>query len=198
MAETIIFIPIRQGCKGIPNKNVCILGGKPLVCWVIDTLLSMDIPSSSIWVATDSVRAISILHERYGNNVNIFIRNKSTATDASPVIDVVYEFLDSVNLADDAKFILVQATSPFTSVEDFYRLLSAMSLDRADSFVSCYRVKRFVWPEDGIPLNYTMDNKPMRQQYKGILLENGANCTLNNLCPPISNYETILQFHVCE
>ncbi len=174
MVKTIIFIPIRQGSKGIPNKNLRILGGKPLVCWVIDTLLSMNIPSSSIWVATDSILSAEILHGRYGNKVNIFIRGKSTATDISPVIDVIREFIDKVKLADDTKFILTQATSPFTSVEDFYRLLSAMSSDRADSFVSCCRVKRFVWSEDGIPLNYTIENKPLRQQYKGILLEYGA------------------------
>lgn len=174
MVQTIIFIPIRLGSKGIPNKNLRILGGKPLVCWVIDTLLTMNIPSSSIWVATDSADADELLRKRYGERVRIYIRSLSSATDSSPVINVVIEFLNHVNPVDDTRFVLVQATSPFTSAEDYSRLFSAMSEDVADSFVSCCRIKRFVWSEDGIPLSYTMEDKPMRQHYKGILLENGA------------------------
>lgn len=31
----IAFIPARGGSKGIPNKNIKLLGGKPLISWSI-------------------------------------------------------------------------------------------------------------------------------------------------------------------
>lgn len=40
MSKTICFIPVRKGSKGIPGKNLKELGGKPLVCWIIDSVLS--------------------------------------------------------------------------------------------------------------------------------------------------------------
>lgn len=43
-----------------------------------------------------------------------------------------------------------------------------------DSFIACCRIKKFSWDEQGIPLNYTLESKPRRQEYKGILLESGA------------------------
>lgn len=170
---TIVFIPIRKGSKGIPNKNLKILCGKPLICWPIDTLLEVD-EDITIWVATDSDEAEAILRSRYGNSINIYRRSASSATDTSPTIDVVVEFISNMELSDTTRFILVQATTPFVSVTDFNRLLSEMRANCEQSFISCCKIKRFCWSEDGHPLNYTVDTKPLRQNYGGILIENGA------------------------
>lgn len=173
MTKNIAFIPIRKGSKGIPNKNIRILGGKPLVCWVIDTLLSLP-EIGRIWVSTDSEDAKKILLSRYGDKVGIFDRNPQNAGDTSPVIDAVIELIKSLNIAPDRKLILVQATSPFTSKDDFLKLLKTLRQDNADSYLSCRRLKRFVWSEDGVPISYAMESKPMRQDYPGILIETGA------------------------
>lgn len=169
----IAFIPIREGSKGIPGKNIRILGGKPLVCWVIDTLLMLpDI--DDIWISTDCQEAMEILEAKYGDTIGIFHRNPQNAEDDSPVIEAVIEFINARQIPADCKFILVQATSPFTTVEDFAMLMECFHKDDADSYISCHRVKKFCWSEDGKPLNYNMNTKPMRQNYRGMLLETGA------------------------
>lgn len=33
----LVVIPARGGSKGIPHKNIKKLGGKPLICYAIDT-----------------------------------------------------------------------------------------------------------------------------------------------------------------
>ena len=171
--KTIAFIPIRDGSKGIPGKNIRILGGKPLVCWVIDTMLKLpDI--DDIWVSTDSEEAIGLLRSRYGNRIGVFNRNPKNAGDLSPVIEAVIEFIYAQNFSCESRFILVQATSPFTDVADFSKLMKSLNNKEADSYISCQRVKKFSWSEDGKPLNYDMNTKPMRQNYTGILLETGA------------------------
>ena len=171
--KTIAFIPIRNGSKGIPGKNIRPLGGKQLVCWTIDTLLLLS-GIDQIWVSTDSEEAIGLLKSRYGNKIGVFHRNPKNAGDHSPVIEAVIELINALQVPGDSKFILAQATSPFTTVEDFSKLLECIHNEEADSYISCQRVKKFTWSEDGKPLNYDMNTKPMRQDYPGILLETGA------------------------
>jgi len=69
---------------------------------------------------------------------------------------------------------LVQATSPFTTRENFSEGLNKLKDESADSLLSCSRLKKFLWSEDGHSLNYDVNNRPMRQDFKGELVENGA------------------------
>ncbi len=121
MNRTICFIPVRKGSKGIPNKNIRKLGGKPLVCWVLDTLLASSI-ANVIWVATDSDQMESLITRRYNHKVKVFRRSEESATDTSPTIEVVKEFIRIEAPDDNDRFVLLQATSPFTSVADLQTL----------------------------------------------------------------------------
>ena len=170
--RTIYLIPIRNGSKGVPNKNMKILGGKPLTAHVIDTLISTG-TEDQIWVATDSDEAERYLSGAYGGRVSIYRRSDESARDESPVMEVILEFLRAEKLSE-GMFVLVQATSPFTSVEDFRHLQQEMAVGKHDSYVACQRVKKFAWSDRGEPLSYRLDAKPRRQDYCGILLEAGA------------------------
>lgn len=170
--NTLFFIPIRKGSKGIPGKNMKILGGKPLVAWVLDAIIASG-TADEIWVATDDERAAWYITSAYPL-VRIYNRSESSATDTAKVIEVVMEFLEETKPDASAKFILAQATSPFTDPEDFRQLCDQMALGGSDSYVSCRRIKKFVWHEDGYPLSYSIDSKPLRQDYSGVLIESGA------------------------
>ena len=52
MNRTFCFVPVRKGSRGIPGKNLRMLGDKPLVCWIIDTILASGI-ADEICVATN-------------------------------------------------------------------------------------------------------------------------------------------------
>ena len=62
MPRLICLIPIRKGSKGVPDKNMKILGGKPLVAWVVDAITASH-TAAEIWVATDDDRAERYLAE---------------------------------------------------------------------------------------------------------------------------------------
>lgn len=171
--KTIGFIPVRKGSKGIPGKNRRLLGNKPLLCWITDTVLKARI-TDELWIATDCDLTEKLLYERYGTSVRVFRRSAYTAGDESPTIDVVREFLEKTNPSPDDFFILLQATSPFTSVNELYELQRAIQKKTHHSFIACCRLKKFRWSEDGQPLDYTWQTKPRRQEYRGILIESGA------------------------
>lgn len=170
--RTIYFIPIRSGSKGVPGKNMKLLGGKPLVAWVLDTITASR-TADDIWVATDSDEAEQyIRHSR--PHVKVYRRSPASAADSSKVIDVVLEFIEAEQLNSDDILVLAQATSPFTLSADFIALKNAVDNREADSYIACRRSKSFIWHPDGYPLSYSLDTKPMRQQHDGILVESGA------------------------
>lgn len=173
MNHTICFIPVRKGSKGIVHKNSKLLGGKPLVCWILDSVLASGI-ADTVWLATDCHDMEAMISERYKEKVQVFRRSPWTANDTSPTIDVVEEFIKTEKPDDADLFILLQATSPFTSVEEIHTLHAEMQKKEYDSFIACYRMKKFRWSEDGYPLDYTFQTKPRRQEYKGLLIESGS------------------------
>lgn len=171
--KVICFVPVRKGSKGIPGKNIRLLGDKPLICWILDTVLLSHI-ADEICVATDCDETINLINRRYGTVVNVFRRSPWTATDESPTMDVVREYLENTNADSNDLFILLQATSPFTQVKELCELYQEMLKREYDSYVACYRLKKFRWSDNGEPLDYTMKTKPRRQEYKGLLIESGA------------------------
>ncbi|CDN30407.1 N-Acetylneuraminate cytidylyltransferase [Mucinivorans hirudinis] len=170
--KKIAFIPLRAQSKGIEGKNTKALRGKPLFCWILDTVISCS-EFDEIWVATDCDCVRSILGNSYPN-VSLFDRSSESATDLSPTIDVVMEFLSTKSYAGGDWFVLFQATSPFTRQEEIKKLCAVIGQTDKVSVVACYRSKRFRWSSEGVPLDYSWSNKPRRQDYEGVLLEAGA------------------------
>ena len=175
MKKIIAFVPVRGGSKSIPHKNIMPLCGKPLLYWSLNAL-EKTICIDEIIVATDSDDIEKVALSFSFQKVRIYRRLSENATDTASTESVILEYLHSgeANLADDDIFILVQATSPFTQPIHFEEALT-MYLDKNyDAMLSCVRQKRFLWNENGTPVNYHYQQRPRRQEFDGYLLENGA------------------------
>lgn len=169
----IAFVPIRSGSKGIAGKNTKLLCGKPLVCWILDTLAQSRL-FDEVWLATDNAEAGGMAAERYGSKVRVYRRTDSSARDDAPVMAAVREFTAWRGLADDDWLCLFQATSPFTSAADIGMMLRMTESGLYDSIVSCVRLRKFRWAAEGAPLDYQLGRKPRRQDYGGFLVESGS------------------------
>ena len=77
----VAFIFARGGSKGLPGKNIRLLGGKPLIAWSIEHALEID-RIERVLVSTDSPEIASISRQ-YGAEVP-FIRPADLAMDESP------------------------------------------------------------------------------------------------------------------
>lgn len=170
--KKIGFIPLRGGSKSIPNKNIRPFCEKPLFEWCLDTLIKTEI-ADEIWIATDSPEIKKIITANYPQ-VHLFHRSKESATDNAPTILVVLEFLHQQHYEEEDWFILLQATSPLTSSDDLYSLNQHINSENYDSLLSCLRLKRFRWTDQGESLDYDLNNKPRRQDYKGFCIESGS------------------------
>ena len=170
---TIVFIPVRGGSKSIPLKNIKPFCGKPLVYWNVKALqdcLAVD----KIIVATDSPQIKETVNSFTFSKVEVYDRKAENAVDTASTESVMLEYIEAANLSDNDIFLLVQATSPLTRTEDFERGLSLYNSGKFDSLLSCVRNKRFFWNENGTSKNYDYKNRPRRQDFDGMLMENGA------------------------
>lgn len=171
--RVISFIPVRGGSKSIPHKNIKLLNGKPLVFWTIEALQQCK-RIDEIIIATDSQEIAKIVSTGGYSKVKIYWRNPENAQDSSTTESVILEYLGKEKHNAEDIFVLVQATSPFTTFQDIDSSLSKFINDRADSLLSCVRQKRFIWKEEGESINYDYRERPRRQEFKGFLVENGA------------------------
>ena len=80
------LIPARGGSKGIPNKNIVDLCGKPLISYTIEAARESKYLTDVI-VSTDS-EEIAAVAKSVGGNVP-FLRPKNLAADATPSAPVV-------------------------------------------------------------------------------------------------------------
>ena len=164
----IAIIPARGGSKGIPNKNIKIINGKPLIWWSIDVLEKANV--DRIIVSTDSVDYKKIIEDFNFSKVEVIIRSTKNSSDTSSTESVLIETINTLGLQDD--IILVQATSPLIKTKHINEGINLY--EKYDSILSVVSQKRFFWNKESIPLNYDYRNRPRRQDFDEIFVENGA------------------------
>ena len=167
------FIPVRGGSKSIPLKNIKPFCGKPLVCWNVEALEDCDAVDEII-IATDSQEIENTIKEFNYKKVRIYQRSAENASDTASTESVMLEYIQNKKLNPDTTFILVQATSPLTQAIHFAEALQMYQENHFDSILSCVRNKRFFWNSNGTSLNYDFQNRPRRQDFEGMFMENGA------------------------
>lgn len=168
----IAFVPLRGGSKSIPLKNIKAFSGKPLCYWTL-VALNESIKIDKIVVATDCKTISDTVTGFNFDKVIVYNRDPDNAKDTSSTESVLLEYLEKHKYEDDDNIVLAQVTSPF---------ITAKMIDEAfiqyekkyDSILSVVRFKRFLWSEQGTPLNYNYMQRPRRQEMEGQLLENGA------------------------
>lgn len=169
----IAFIPVRGGSKSIPLKNIKPFCGKPLVCWNIEALEQCK-EVDKIIVATDSDKIEEVVVSRHYNKTKVYHRSAENACDTASTESVMLEYIHYAQLPADNIFMLVQATSPLTETIHFTEALEMYGKGEYDSILTCVRNYRFFWNEDGTSMNYDYRNRPRRQNFDGMLMENGA------------------------
>lgn len=155
----------RGGSKGIPNKNIIKINGKPLIQYSIDALIQSN--CGPIFVSTND-RQIANVSKSLG--ANIINRPDDLATDISTSESAL---LHAVNFIDADIIIFVQPTSPL--IEAKYINEGLEKLNKYDSVFSVFEDHWLPsWTEEITPIDWDINNRPRRQDKKTKLIENGA------------------------
>ncbi|AIY72935.1 TPA: acylneuraminate cytidylyltransferase family protein BpsG [Bacillus tropicus] len=107
----VAIIPARGGSKGIPQKNVSVVGGKPLIQYTIDEAQNSKYLDDFI-VSTDD-REIAKIAKGCGAKVP-FLRPKELAGDKIKTIDVLIHAVQSLSVMGKKYdyVVLLQPTQP--------------------------------------------------------------------------------------
>lgn len=130
--KPLYLIPARGGSKGVPGKNIRLLGGIPLIEHSIRSALEAAPSPEDVVVSTDSEEIASVAF-RAGARVP-FIRPARLASDTAGSREVMLHAADLLPEYDT--LVLLQPTSPFRETEDIKRAVNLYSEKRPDMVVS--------------------------------------------------------------
>jgi len=135
MSKKFAFIFARGGSKGIPNKNIQLLGDIPLIGHSIEVALHSKL-FDKIIVSTDSLE-IARISESYGAEVP-FIRPKELAADTALEIEA---WKHAINFYLEKKitfshFVSLPTTSPLRRVSDIKECINLFDKKKFDIVVT--------------------------------------------------------------
>ena len=113
MMKRIAIIPARSGSKGLKDKNIIDLCGKPLIAYSIEAALNTKLFDKVI-VSTDSDTYAEI-SRRYG--AEVFMRGENLSNDNATTYMVIEDILMNKLQESYDYFVLLQPTSPLRNAE---------------------------------------------------------------------------------
>ena len=164
--KIVSVILARGGSKGIPNKNIIDVNGKPLISYSINASLKSNVDET--WVSTDS-KKIAVVSEGYG--ANVLDRPKKLATDTSQSDDSLIHFASQI---DFDILIFIQPTSPLIKTEYINSGINMICNNNYDSVFTVHKEHWTPkWNTNIEPIDWNIYKRPRRQDVDDSWIENG-------------------------
>lgn len=166
--SNLAIIPARGGSKGVPNKNIKLIAGKPLIQYTIDVCKNVNI-FDEIHVSTDSTDIANVVHD-LGINIEQ-LRPSYLAEDDTPMLEVIRYIINSYKEKNKFfnKIFLLQPTAPLRTEQDI--LLANEKFIDCDSLISVKRVPSHYNPhwvfqrkDDQFIQLFTKDDQPIARR----------------------------------
>ncbi|MGZ4953836.1 MAG: acylneuraminate cytidylyltransferase family protein [Methylobacter sp.] len=178
--QTLIIVPARSGSKGIPEKNIKLLGEQPLLAWTAQAIQKANSDNCIAILSTDSERYAKVGREA-GLHVP-FIRPVECSSDTASALAVVNHALQWFEVEygySPEQVMWLQPTSPFRSSAIIGQALAMMAQRQTDGVVGCKEIHRdlttLFWTQDGFLTALSEDRvQTRRQDIEPLLTPNGA------------------------
>lgn len=142
MAKVLCTICARGGSKGVKNKNIKELCGKPLIAYTIEQAIASGL-FEHIVISTDSDTIASVAKE-YGADV-FFKRSAEMASDTAGKLDVIRDaFVRSeAHYQETFDYLIdLDATAPLRSVEDIINSFNQLLKNNNDNLITAMPSRR--------------------------------------------------------
>jgi CMP-N,N'-diacetyllegionaminic acid synthase len=138
--KILAIIPARGGSKGIPQKNIRLLNGKPLIEYPIDCAKNSKLINRII-VSTDSIKIAKIARDA-GAEVP-FLRPKEISNDTASQLDVLKHTLDFLEKEESYTPDIItwlHATNPFTTPQTVVKSIKMLKNSKSDLVLGVFRM----------------------------------------------------------
>ena len=107
--------------------------------------------------------------------VYFYNRSKKSASAKSKTEEVILEFLKENKMISDI-IVIIQLTNPFINSKILDKAITKFLRDGYDSMLSVSETNKFLWKKKKFtkPINYNFIKRPMTQNFKNYLVENGS------------------------
>ncbi len=139
--KILAVIPARGGSKGVPRKNVRLVGGKPLIAYTIETALTLRGRLHRLIVSTDDAEVAEVA--RHFGAEAPFMRPAELSGDKVPMLPVLQHAVRTIEAEDKIHLdwvLLLQPTAPFRAAEDIEAALALAARGGCDSVISVVQV----------------------------------------------------------
>lgn len=163
--KVVAFVPIRLNSKRVVGKNLKMLGNRPLLQYILETLrntASID----EVYVYCSQEEIIPLLPQ----GVKFLKRDESLDRDETLGQEIYDAFTKEV---DADIYILAHTTSPFIKAETIENAVRQVTEGNHDSAFSAQKVQTFSWYK-GHPLNYDLKEIPRTQTIEPVYFETSA------------------------
>lgn len=137
----VAVIPARAGSKGVPNKNIRFLNGKPLIAYAIENALKSEYINRVI-VSTDSPE-VMIIAKQLGAEAKE--RCAELCGDAVKLDEVIY---DAIKDAESDYVVTMQPTSPTLTVETLDAAIKYAIEKDYDTVIAARNRPHLAWTKD--------------------------------------------------
>lgn len=163
--KTVAFVPIRLNSKRVVGKNLKMLGNKPLLCYILDTLVNVK-RIDEVYVYCSSEEIIKYLPQ----GVKFLKRPEFLDRDETLGKEIYEEFTKTI---DADVYVLAHTTSPFMKVTTVENALNKILDEGYDSAFSAEKIQTFAW-FNGKTLNYDLKEIPRTQTIEPVYVETSA------------------------
>lgn len=163
--KKVAFVPIRLNSQRVENKNLRMLGDRPMMTYMLESLTKVgNIDEVYVYCSNPSIK--KFLPE----GVKFLRRSESLDQNTTLGREIYDAFTQEVE-AD--LYILAHATSPFIRPTTIEQAVAEVESGEYDSAFSAERIQTFTWWQ-GEPLNYSLQNVPRTQDLEPIFVETSA------------------------
>lgn len=163
--KVVAFVPIRLNSKRVVGKNLKLLGGKPMLQYILSTLVTVK-NIDEVYVYCSSEEVIPYLPE----GVKFLKRDTSLDSDETLGKEIYEAFVKEV---DSDVYMLAHTTSPFIKGTTISNAIDEVVSGRHDSSFSAQKIQTFTW-YNGKPLNYDLKEIPRTQTIEPVYVETSA------------------------
>lgn len=169
--KIIAVIAACEGSSTLPNKNIRIVNGKPLIYYVINNALKSQYIDDII-VTTNSTEIISIARQM---GVKTKLRNKDLCNENVPLDAVVYDVFKDSDIINQYDYVVtMQSISPTLKVETLDNAIETCLKEQYDTLISVIATQKFYWKACKKNIYPLQANRVSRKQLSPLYAEVGA------------------------
>ena len=163
--KIVAIVPIKLNNERLPGKNTKMLGDRPLISYILETLSACDALDER-YVFCSNERICEYLPKSIE-----FLPRPGTLDGPTTNFTQIFESFQEKVAADI--YVYAHATAPYISLESLRESIERVAEGNYDSAFTATKIQDFLW-QDGRPLNFDAGNLPRSQDLEPIYRESSG------------------------